>query len=470
MFNSYYKDFISFSNKAFNTDIYNNFKCKSNYSLISKLIVKNNILSKSNNLIEANDNSNNILIYRSLWQKLINKYLQETVYFSINNSESKIYFNKLKSYDLSIYKVNDYKKFLAKFNKSLINGEVLVSVNNINIHKNNLFINNKQLYFKYIWKKKFYCYLSLLKSLVTNQYALQQLFNRQIMNNLYNSCPLFTIMNNDNKLIMADSGKKILHSKYLFHLLYKRYIKHILLSYDYNNIYMGLFFINPEDAQEYQFYIKSKHLYSSRSNYLKPLIGSLHFYYNLINKRFYNMEFRLIPDLKEVSVLVNKYQYYNNISFNKDQQYGKNFFKGQPIYIIESNLVHHKYLKEKKQLNFFYYDKYSNKKYKSIFLNYTTALIAWNQFRNQYSDYKLPKNPIIKVYNLEDFLSNKNKEIYKENTMIIPSFNTYKFINNNMSTIANNSMNQLLKDKIIYTQSLFKRIIWSLTSRQPIKL
>ncbi len=470
MFDSYYKDSISFSNQMFHTDTYSHFKFKSNYSLISKPIIKNNILSKSNNLINANDNNKNILIYRNFWQKFINRYLQETLYFSVNNAESKIYFNKLKSYDLSIYKASDYKKLLAKFNKSLINGEVLVALNNINAYKDNLYMNNKQLYFKYIWKKKFYCYISLLKSILTNKSKLQPLFNKQIMNNLYNSCPLFTIINNDNKLVMAESGKKILNSQYFLNSLYTRYIRQILLNYDYHNIHTGLFFINPQDAQEYKLYIKSKYLYSSRSNYLKLFMGSLNFYYHLMNKPFYNIEFRLIPDLQEVSMLINQYQYYKNILFDKDQKYGKHFFQGQPIYLIESNSVYHKYLKEKKELKYVYYNRYSNKTYNAIFLNYKTALIAWNQFRSYYSDYKLPKKPMIKVYNLENFLSHKNQQRYQENIMIIPSLNTYKFIKNNINTMGNYNINQMLKNQTLYTKSILKRIMWSLTSRQPIKL
>ena len=91
-----------------------NRKNDSNYSslLMSNL---NESSSESDNNLLNDKVQKNRLIRRNLWQKFVNKYLQETIFLSISNPKSNLYSNKLKASGISVYQGSQYKNFLYKF-------------------------------------------------------------------------------------------------------------------------------------------------------------------------------------------------------------------------------------------------------------------------------------------------------------------------------------------------------------------
>nr|QCI05636.1 hypothetical protein [Cryptopleura ramosa] len=417
-----------------------------------------NSLSESNRplLIKRNKYQ---LINRNLLQKLVNKYWQETIFISKPNVLSDNYINKLKTNGLSIYGSNDYKNFLLEFSKALLNGKVQVCMNN-NVIDSSIFIYNNDIHFKYIWKKGFNVSSNYLLNKQKIVKKISLLSNTYIRNSIL---PIFAITNQYNQLVMFESADKRSLQKNNFSELSMFFNK--IYS---KKIYTGLLFINPEDASEYQEYISSKYNYSTRSNYIQAFIGQLNLYYKLVYSSIYNTEFRLIPDLKEVSELIYRYQYYKNIYFDQNQKYGKNYFQGQPLYSIKSILATNKNNKTKVLINYSYNikNKYNINKYQAIFLNYKTALLAWNQFKEENSHYNLPNKPLLHISNLENFLNKHNKD--DTNIIFVPSFDTYKFIKNHMKFKKTNNINKIFIRNTLSFKNFMTRALWSLTSRQPI--
>nr|QCI06310.1 hypothetical protein [Dictyurus purpurascens] len=482
IFENYYKHFNYLENLALSCNNcseqkyrYSNHVNKKEF-IISFIDNLNISLNKTSSKL-SDENINYKFISRNFWNKFINQYWQETIFIFNSNSFSETYVNKLKTNGLSIHKGSDYKNFLISFSKALLNGQIKVLMNNkINFYDKNIvstnFTNTK--YIKYIWKKGLnwhisclYFYYIDLKNKLLNQ-NLTFYYNKAQVNSL----PIFAIINNHNQIVMAESSDEISFNKNLFYSLNNIFDFFLLKAKNLKKIYTGLIFINPEDAYEYKQYIQFKNFKSSRDNSLKFFIGQVNLYHNLLSYSKNQAEFRLIPDLKEVSNLITLYQYYRNVTFDKNQNYGKIYFQGQPIYIIKSIVAKNINTNKKDIINYSYKIKenYKSTEYKAVFLNYDTAILAWNKFKNDYSYYKLPDKPLIYVSNLESFLRKNNQSDQKTRFIFIPSTKTYNFVKE--VKIQNefkrkNHWQYFFSDKNIYIKTLFKRFIWSLTSRQP---
>nr|QCI09000.1 hypothetical protein [Inkyuleea mariana] len=448
--------------------MYNNDSINSRPFLFSIFTAKNETIVKKISKISTQDK----LISCNFIIKFINKYWQETIFLSESNSLSDFYMNKLKSDGIGIT-TNEYKNFLLEFSKALINGRIRACISDSKIQLEN---NNNMTYIRYIWRKGLnfslpqkiiYPFLYFKNNKFPNK--LQNIWVKKLQQNEF---PVFTIINGFNQIIVAESSPDTTFNKNLVDLLYKWYSKYFLVE-QYNNIlHEGLFFINPKDALEYQNYIQHKYKNSSLQNHVKSFASKLDVYYNLVRSYNSNIQFRLIPDLKEVGELIYRYRYYKHITFHKQQKYGKDYFQGQPIYLIQPILVSSKKTKENHLVNYFYNIKKNNstKQYEAIFMNYKTAMLAWKKFRSYTSNYNLPVKPKLTVYNLEDFIKicENNNKIIEKNIIFVPSEDSYLFIKNKRQLDAQSNIMQLLSNKFLYMQIISKRIIWSLTSRQPI--
>nr|YP_009391207.1 hypothetical protein [Dipterocladia arabiensis]ARW59351.1 hypothetical protein [Dipterocladia arabiensis] len=417
-------------------------------------------------------------ISRNFWNKFFNQYFQETIFISIANPLSENYISKLKNNGLSVYKGNDYKNFLIDFSKDLINGKipVLLKSSDYNYQKIDKFliVKNNHTYIKYIWRKglNWHIYYLYSKYLSIQHNILNKNSWINIKNLELNSLPIFAVTNRHNKLIMAESPDRLLLKKNFFQILDLQFLNNIFLS---NNnlskkIYTGLLFINPEDALEYKQYITYKYKQAQNNIDFKFFIGKLNLYSRLLSAPISLKEFRLIPDLQEIGDLIYKYQYNNNISFDKNQKYGKHIFQGQPIYRIKSILAKNINTNKKENLDY-YYNVYKNNKtikYQAVFLNYKTALIAWNRFKEEHPYYKLPKKPLLYVSNLENFLAIYKNDHINSSFIFVPSPKTYNFIKEYKENVQIKNFHYFINNRTLYLQSFIKRLIWSLTSRQPL--
>nr|YP_009398648.1 hypothetical protein [Kuetzingia canaliculata]ARW67834.1 hypothetical protein [Kuetzingia canaliculata] len=418
-------------------------------------------LSKSLTNIEHSSK----FIKRNFWQKLINQYWQETIFISKSNSLFDSYLNKLKSSGLSIYQGNDYKNFLLKFGKDLLNGKIHVDLNSSDQAEESLLVNRNNLYLKYTWFKFFDW--TIFKSIFNSQKIHNSIdYSNENINK--NTLPLFMLINSNHQLILAESSDRSYN-----HGIISNYNLKFMQNLGQNNrMYTGLLFVNSKDALEYQEYIQSQFLQSTRINRLKLVASNINFYYRLLSKSSDNIEFRLIPDLKEISQLIYKHRKSRNISFDVDQNYSHNYFQGQPIYLIKPLIAKNRKSNHLEKVNYSYslIENHNSIKYDAVFLNYETALRAWYKFRNQYQDYKLPFKPKIQVSNLEKFLYTRYYKNNKDKIIFLPSAQTYQFIKTNSLFDKHKPFGykQNVKNKVLHFKTLFCRIFWSLTSRQPI--
>ena len=403
-------------------------------------------------------------ISRNFWHKFINNYWQETLFISTNNLLSDYYTNQLKSIGLLVYKGNQYKKFLSSFSKDLITGKIQVSLNKDDIQSDLFYINDNK-YIKYTWRKGlnwyiynlYYNYSLLIKYLLKNRNVT---YIKKIQVNIL---PLFTIINQNNELITAEFSNQIFAYKNSFNPFKNLY--EIIIA---KKNHVGLLFINPNDALEYKKYSINKYVFFKK-NLLKLFISQLSLYYKLIYSSIYNIEFRLVPDLQEVSNIIYKYQYYRNIKFDKFQKYGKTYFQGQPIYIIQPFQSKNLHTGQKNKLNYFYnINKNSNSSHcYAVFLNYKTALLAWNKFRKDYSYYKIPLRPNIYVSNLESFIKSKVYEKSNKDYVIIPSIDTYSLLFSKVGINKKWSIVKILQNQFFGLKNICQRLIWSLISKYP---
>nr|YP_009393687.1 hypothetical protein [Caloglossa beccarii]ARW62249.1 hypothetical protein [Caloglossa beccarii] len=462
---NYYKQFNNLNSMLFKLNCSNKQHIfRSTKSNSSILIAKQNskINLASSYLLKKKINYR--FISRKFWQKFINQYWQETLFISTNNILSDYYTNKLKSSGLLLYKGNQYKKFLSHFSKDLISGKVQVSFRQNNINLPLVYVNNDK-YIKYIWRKglnwyiyNFFSRYSFIKNYLLKDKSIPLMKKVEI-----NIVPLFAIVNQNNQLIVAESSNKIATYKYLFGPLKNLYEKLV----EKQN-YVGLLFINPHDALEYKKYSISKYLFLYNSS-LNLFISKLSLYYKLLYSSLYNTDFRLIPDLKEVSNMIYKYQYYKNVQLDTSQKYGRTYFQGQPIYRIRPVQVINLHTGYKSELDYFYnFNKNkSSVRCHVIFLNYKTALLAWNKFKKDYPHYKMSSNPPIYVSNLENFLKLKVEKNHIPH-IIIPSLETYNLLFSQISLNSSWSIAKILQSWILYVKNLCQRLIWSLISRNPI--
>nr|WMP11801.1 Ycf80 [Laurencia australis]WMP12012.1 Ycf80 [Laurencia australis] len=398
------------------------------------------------------------LINRNLWQKLINKYWQETIFISLSNSMLDNYTSRLKNSGFSIYGGNDYKNFLKAFSRDLLRRNIKIDTN---YHGNNFskVMSSNQMYVKYKWLKFFYPNLSFFKQ------STSKVINNISINEDSKSFPLFVLVNNKNQIVLAESTECLQNS----HMLLK--VRNIFSNNNVSNkkLYTGLFFTNVDDAKEYLDCVHNKYSKSTRNLTVKLVPTTINLYYQLLQQSNLDIEFRLIPDLKEISELLYKYRKNRNLLFDSNQYYGFNYFQGQPLYLlkpynleVDSNMNHSKHL--------YAFSKDNKVKYETIFLNYETALSAWKKYRSKLKNCNLPVKPQLYVLNLETFLT-KSNYINKSNKFIfIPSVKTYHFAKKYIISNSddNKSLTKALRHYSFNLKSLFYRVFWSLTTRQPI--
>lgn len=399
------------------------------------------------------------LVSRNLWQKLINEYIQETVFLSSVNKFNIHYVNKLKSMGLSVYDSSQYRIFLNKFSKDLIHGRVNISHKNYNDFLINELDNKSNSSVKYIWIKL----LNLDRlNLMKFKNIFFNIFNQSLVPLVNNSLPLFILVNNNDEIIMSESVDQLVKFSNRFN--FYRMLNFELFNNKKN--YTCLLFVNHDDALEYRNHIYYKNRKSTRLLDIKIIPSNINLYNKLKQVYIHKVDFRLIPDLKEISTLLNKYSKYRNVSFQINQKYGYKFFQGQPLYQIQSFRIKNtnKVISDPKQLYFFKnIKKYSN--LNTYFLNYDTALNVWKQMLKENVDTKLPSSPQILVSNLESFIQTKQDE----SLTFLPSIENYVSIKKyiKLNSKSHNIFTYTLSNQRIYIKTLCYRIFWSLTSRHP---
>nr|WGH12727.1 hypothetical protein Ycf80 [Echinothamnion sp.] len=432
-----------------------------NNIFISKSSIDNTKVSYSQ-LTKEIDNPN--LLSRNFWQKLVNKYLQETIFLSSVNTLSTSYILQLKASGLSVYKNNEYKNFLYKFSKDLLHGKINVTANNTDHLTNLTTIYKDNIYLKYKWFKSFNFENFILSSFKLD---LLNFFKVPTVESSNSLLPLFVVINDNQEIIISESTDQLSKSRGFFN----RFSYSIQPNRYDKSLYLGLLFVNPQDAIEYRNYIKANYFSSTLSNNINVVPANMQLYNNLMILRNRNIEFRLIPDLTEISDLIYKYKKHKNVSFNIKQKYSNHSFQGQPIYFIKPLYVKKKFSNYVKKLEYLYTLKkdQTTLKYQAAFFNYKTLMGAWKKFKQEHNDYNLPYIPDISVSNFEAFIYNKDYQKNYSNIIFLPSLQTYDFIckYSSLSLEHTQGFKSWLLSRSVSLKTLIFRVFWSLTSRQP---
>nr|AYR05908.1 hypothetical protein [Lithothamnion sp.] len=384
------------------------------------------------------------LVYNNLFRRFLNKFWQQTIVLSVPTKISEKYIAELNSLNLVKHKVSQ-KKFLSQFSKSLIKGSIESSL------ASHLYHDQRPSSILYVWKKVFNLKKMIncnLLRLNTSKKSLREI-KKQLEGNLrISNLPLFIIANHLDQMVIAEPPELSNVSKGIIDVSSQ--------NFNLRPCFEGWFFINFQDAEEYLQHIKKQYGITDTSHKLQVFICNLETFYKLSRNSRDEVNFRLVPDLHEIGQLVNKYSSYRNVEFNKDQKYGKDYFQGQPIYVIKDSSPDYYYMitPDKNQI-----------KYKPVFTNYETAIYSWNNFVKKQKYYKVSKYPELIVYNLEDFLQEQisNPNHNQLPFLLIPSKSSYEFTKNSqirkVRTVASTYFS--------YLKLWTKRIFWSLTSRQP---
>lgn len=389
------------------------------------------------NLAERN------FVKQSIWQKFFNNLWEQEVFLSTNSKVLNKYNVELNS--LNVNQGQNIQKYLvSKFSRSLFDISIQSSLGSEISTSNSSFYS-----IEYLWSKVLKIQLLNINRLLQKNAYYEKL--KRVQNILdekidLNYLPLFTISNNLGQMVISEPPTDLNIS---------RYVRTYASTTNQNsNLYHGFFFINYEDAQEYMLYIQR--YYNLDNKKLKIFTCNFSTYYKIMERFSHGVYFKLVPDLKEVSELIKKYRYHNNISFHKKQKYNRTSFQGQPLYFVKNSKYN------------LYHNLHKRHKYNLLFTNYNDALLFCNRQESKTSNSKL-KKPNLVVYNLEHFIKDqftfKNK--HQNAFLVVPSKASYMFMKKNEMTKSSQSFHMHFAETISYVKLWSKRIFWSLTSRKP---
>jgi len=268
---------------------------------------------------------------------------------------------------------------------------------------------------------------------------------------------VYTVVNGNNEIILASPREE--NNNNSFQWFYDLYYNWFIWKEDEGPINIGLFFLNKEEADSYLHEICLKDPRGAQNIGLNIKSTGLDTFYHLNRTSNPKTQVRLITDLKELDLLLNIHINKNINMINPKQKYGKNWFKGTPIYILRIN----DFIKNQNEQE-------ENKIHKKlIFFNkndINEVLSTANNSKNL--DFK---EPTIEIYNLENYLLDLEKsstEIVKS-TKFVPPYLSYlkmgnEIINDNEENITNDQIKKNLTKKMKSVERFCKGVIWLVTS------
>ena len=432
----------------------------SNTAKLQKLLVSN---IEPVNLKNKKDFNNKAI------EKILQNYWSEYIYITpcnlvSNDFEtmlSKVYLlqstNLVSSFkthiDLKKYLADEKIKVFYSRNSSFYNTKLPVRYINRK-PANQLYITISNLYNTWVTKR-------ILKQ--SNNDFLETLKKQKL--------PVFIVTNGTKEIIIGEPEhtlkKQDSFLKNLFHLA--QTIVRIPKSYQLP-LREGYVFMSLLDAVEYYNYLQARYPYSSHELKIRIFVSTLKEFYQRSKFSVNDIQFRLLPDLREVGKLVTVYQNNSSISFDPRQIHGKNYFQGQPIYFIEPILctcadeltgkVTKRYFPNLLAL--------TERDYYNVFTTYEDAISVWTKYRKKFHRYALPKKPKLRVYNLESFLSEHSKQtsvLFR----LIPSQQTYQYVKSiQQSTNADMTQKIDLSSRLMLLVKVWtNRFFWGMVKWYP---
>ena len=260
--------------------------------------------------------------------------------------------------------------------------------------------------------------------------------------------PVYTVVNGNNEIILASPREET--NKNSLQWFYNQYYNWFIWKNDEGPITVGLFFSNKEDAESYLHEVCLKDPRGAQNSGLSIQSTGLDTFYYLNRTSNPRVQLRMISNLEELDLLL-RINIKKKLSLiNPKQKYGKNWFKGTPIYILRTDQI---ISKENKKLVFF-----SRKDVDKVL--------------EIYSNKKLDtKEHTVEIYNLENYLLDLEKvspEVIKK-TKFFPPYSSYKkisenIIEDNLNQQKNKTIKRMLSEKVKSAQRFYKGVIWLVTS------
>ncbi len=420
--------------------------CKSSKSMSKSLalayVAKNPEILIGSKIDLANRN----FIQKNYWQKIVNNAWRQVIFLSI----------PAKSYHKYVVELNYLntnkdqwfnKRLVSNFSQSLLEGSVasLVSTEPIS--------STAVSAVQYDWRKSLKLkqekILSLFKS-DPNQHYIQRIKKYLTSNIFADHFPLFVVSNYLGQMIISEPPSELEEGRDL--------LEYIMPVSSARHLSQAWFFTSFEDAQEYMASIAD--YYDLQKGHLKIFTCGFSDFYNAVDKFGHKVYFRLVPDLQEVSNLIKKYRTYRNISFYKGQNYSSTSFQGQPLYMLKAKKQHNKPHDISCKNNLGAYD--------LLFTSYVTACNVLQKNVLKSFDAKKSQQPDLLVYNLESFIQDElSKDDPASSFLLVPSENTYCFTKKYFLQKKANLINDAILNYLLPIHLWSKRILWSLTSRQP---
>lgn len=275
--------------------------------------------------------------------------------------------------------------------------------------------------------------------------------------------PIYTVVNNNNEVITASSRESKPYNSLKW--IQNKYNEFFEWTQDEGSISISLFFMNREDAASYLHEICKREPKDAESSGLFIKTVGLDVFYKLNRTSAPKTQTRLIADLKEIDLLLNKYIKNYLCTVNPKQKYNKRSFQGNPIYTI-------KFHKNAVEKNLSEYSLPNIHEKKFIFFSREDATRAWKLYTSKNSKHLLYTEPNVEIYNLESLLLDMESSGLKEvsNITLIPPYNSYKNLKESQTRKISTKYSKLhqylftTKLKLKNLERFYKGVIWLFTS------
>lgn len=264
--------------------------------------------------------------------------------------------------------------------------------------------------------------------------------------------PIYTVVNGNDEIILASPREQTNQSSLQW--FYDQYYNWFIWKEDHGPITVGLFFSNKQDAESYLHEICLKDPRGAQNLGLNVKSTALDTFYYLNRTSNPRVQVRMISDLQELDELLRIHINKNFSLIHPKQKYGKNWFKGTPIYILRTDDVNQNTESANKKLIFF-----SKKDIEKILEVYKD---------NKKSNINKPS---VEIYNLENYLLDLEKSSLEaiKKVNFFPPYRSYKIISENIEYKSaepseNKKIKKIFVEKIKSIQRFSKGVIWLITS------
>ena len=273
--------------------------------------------------------------------------------------------------------------------------------------------------------------------------------DRTILHKL-NTIPVFCLITGQGEIIV--SSPRSVEPLNFFTWMYEKYFTNFIWVKDEGPVEVALYFMHKEDAELYLHEICVQDPKGIERYGIKVHTVGLNNYYHMNKTAPPKIQVKLMGDLKEIELVVEKYAKDESLSKHPNQQYTSNSFKGTPIYLLPD---------EETGLEL-------------VFFKKEDANTYWKEVKKWRQD----TEPVLELYNLESYLSDAQKlgASYNAKMTFISSSESIstvqkmcneELVRSKIEPTFNDFKQQIgnrLKPKIMSLQRFCKGMIWLITS------